>query len=240
MLIIVTDSYREMSKRAAELVCLEIKRKPELNLGLATGETPALMYDELVKLYKNKQVDFSNVHAFMLDEYYKIPKDNKNSYCSYLHNKIISKVNIKKSNFNYLDSEIENIKKFIKKYNRLIRKNPIDLQILGIGVNGHIGFNEPGSGKFSKTRLIKLTESTRKANSRFFKSINEVPKYAITLGIKNILKSKKIILLANGKNKALAIKNLVKGKPTKNWPASFLKKHKNLIVILDKEAASLL
>jgi glucosamine-6-phosphate deaminase len=240
MLIIVTNNYKEMSKRAAELVSLEIKRKPELNLGLATGETPTLMYDELVKLYKNKKVDFSNVHAFMLDEYYKLPKNNKNSYYYYIHKKILDKVNIKKSNFNYLDSQSENIKKFIKKYNKIIRKSPIDLQILGVGVNGHIGFNEPPSSKHSKTRLIKLTESTRKANSRFFKNISEVPKYAITLGIKNILKSKKIILLASGKNKALAIKNLVKEKPSRNWPVSFLKKHKKLIIILDKEAASLL
>jgi glucosamine-6-phosphate deaminase len=240
MLIIVTDSYKEMSKRAAELVSLEIKRKPGLNLGLSTGNTPIGMYDELVKLYKNKQVDFSKLHAFMLDEYYKIPKNDKNSYYIYLYNKIINKVNIKKSNFNYFDSDSENIRKFIKSYNRIVRKNPIDLQILGVGVNGHIGFNEPSSSKHSKTRLVKLTEDTIKANSRFFKSINDVPKYAITLGIKNILKSKKIILLANGKNKALAIKNLVRGKQTKKWPVTFLKKHKNLIIILDKKAASLL
>jgi glucosamine-6-phosphate deaminase len=240
MLIIVTKDYKEMSKRAAELVALELNKKPEFNLGLATGSTPVGMYEELVKLYKKKKIDFSKVNAFMLDEYFGISKKDKNSYYYYTHNKILNYVNIKKLNFHVIDSETKNPKKFCKEYDKLIRKNHLDLQILGVGVNGHIGFNEPGSRRHSKTRLIKLTEDTRKINSRFFKNVNEVPKYAFSQGIGTILKAKKIILLADGKNKAIAIRNLVKGKVGKKWPVSFLRKHKNLIVILDKEAGKLI
>lgn len=240
MLIIVTKDYKEMSKRAAELVALEIIKKQSLRLGLATGSTPVGMYDKLIKLYKTKKIDFFNVQAFMLDEYYQISKKDKNSYYYYTHNKILNHVNIKKSNFKILDSETEDPKKFCKEYDKMIRKNHLDLQILGVGVNGHIGFNEPGSRRHSKTRMIRLTEDTRKINSRFFKSIDEVPKYALTMGIGTILKTKKIILLANGKNKAVAIKNLVKGKVGKKWPVTFLRKHKNLILILDEEAARLI
>jgi len=239
MQIIITKDYKEMSKRAAELIIDEINNKPEFRLGLATGSTPLGMYEELIQLYKKKKIDFSKVQAFMLDEYYGISKSNKNSYYNYTHNKILNHVNIKKSNFHILDSETKNPSKLCKEYNKLIRKNPIDLQILGVGVNGHIGFNEPGSRKRSKTRLVRLSDETRKINSRFFKSFNDVPKYAMTMGIGNILKSKKIILLADGKNKALAIEKLVNGKSSRKWPVSFLKKHKKLIVIVDKEAGRL-
>ena len=165
---------------------------------------------------------------------------DKNSYYYYTHNKILNHVNIKKSNFNKLDSEAENPKRFCKEYDKMIRKNHLDLQILGVGVNGHIGFNEPGSKRHSKTRMIKLTEDTRKVNSRFFKRVDDVPKYALTIGIGTILKTKKIILLANGKDKAVAIRNLVRGKVGRKWPVSFLRKHKNLVVIIDKEAGRLI
>lgn len=240
MLIIITKDYNELSKRAADIINIEINNKPGLRLGLATGSTPIGMYKELIKEYKEKKIDFSSVHAFMLDEYYPIKKSDKNSYYFYTHEKFLKHVNIKKSNLNILEGETKNPNKFCNEYDKKIRKNPLDLQILGVGVNGHIGFNEPGSSNQSKTRVIKLTENTRKINSRFFKHINKVPKNALTIGIGTIMKSKKIILLANGKNKASAIKHLIEGKIDKNWPITTLKNHKNLVVILDKEAARLI
>lgn len=244
MLIIITKDYKELSKRAAELVLEEILKKPNLVLGLPTGETPLGMYKLLVKSYQNKnkdkKTDFSKITFFNLDEYYPLRKTDKNSYYSFMHDNFFSHVNVKKSNINILDSESKNPKKDCRLYEKKIKKNPIDLQILGAGINGHIGFNEPGSDFNSKTRLINLTENTKKRNSRFFKNIDQVPKSALTMGISTIMSAKKIILLASGKNKANAIKRLVERPVDKNYPISFLKKHKNLIVIIDKSAGSLL
>lgn len=236
MLIIISKNYKEMSKRASQLVVDEINRKPNLLMGFATGATPVGMYKELIKSYKKKEVDFSKVNGFMLDEYYPISKKNKNSYYYYMHKKIFDHINIKK--INTLDSESKNPKKLCGEYDKKLRKNPFDLQVLGVGINGHIAFNEPGSSFNSKTRLVKLTAETRKINLRFFDNIDEVPRYALTIGIGTILKTRKIILLASGKNKSSAIKQLVEGRIEKKWPVSALKNHKNLIVILDKDAAS--
>jgi glucosamine-6-phosphate deaminase len=240
MLIIITPNYNELSKRAADIVINEILKKSNLILGLPTGETPVGMYNLLVKFHKNKKLDFSKITCFNLDEYYPIKKTNKNSYYSFMQNNFFSHVNVKKSNINILDSESKNPEKDCILYEKKIKKNPIDLQILGVGINGHIGFNEPGSVLNSKTRVINLTENTIKRNSRFFKNKNEVPKSALTMGISTIMSAKKLILLANGKNKAKAIRRLVNGPINKDCPVSFLKKHKNLIVIIDKEAGSLL
>ncbi|MFA5259429.1 MAG: glucosamine-6-phosphate deaminase [Candidatus Pacearchaeota archaeon] len=240
MLIIVTKNYNELSKRAAELVADDILKKPNMVLGLPTGETPVGMYKLLVKNYKNKKINFSKITCFNLDEYYPIKKENKNSYYSYMHKNFFDSVNVKSSNINILDSESKTPKKDCLAYEKKIKKTPLDLQILGVGINGHIGFNEPGSKKSSKTRVIDLTLDTRKRNSRFFKNKSEVPTHALSMGISTILGAKKLILLANGKNKAEAIKHLVEGKPSCDWPVSFLRAHKNLVVILDKEAAGLL
>jgi glucosamine-6-phosphate deaminase len=240
MIIIIARNYKEMSKRAADIVSMEINKKPNLRLGLATGSTPLGMYRELIKFYREKKIDFSTVYSFMLDEYYPISKNDKNSYYYYIHKNLLNHVNIKKTNINTLDGETRNPKKFCIDYDRKIRKSPIDLQILGVGVNGHIGFNEPGSLNESKTRIIELTNNTRKINSRFFKNVNNVPVCALTMGIGTIMKSKKIILLADGKNKAIAIKHLVEGKVDSKWPVSVLRNHKNLVVILDKDAGRLI
>lgn len=229
-----------MSKRAADIVSMEINKKPNLRLGLATGSTPIGMYKELIKLYKEKKIDFSDVHVFMLDEYYPISKKNKNSYYNYTYKKILNYVNIKKSNINTLNGKAKEPDKLCLKYDSELRKNPLDLQILGVGINGHIGFNEPGSSFDSKTRLVKLTDDTRKINSRFFKNVDEVPKYGITMGIGTIMNAKKLILLASGKNKAVAIKHLIESSVDKKWPVSALRNHKNLVLIIDKDAAGLI
>ena len=229
MKIIITKNYKEMSKQAAEFIIDEVLKKPNLVLGFPSGETPMLMYKLLVKAYKNKKsklnkkVDFSKIRCFSIDEYYPIKKSNKNSSYYYLNKNFLSHVNIKKSNINMLDSENENPEKYCAKYEKKIKKNPIDILILGVGVNGHICFNEPGSKFNSKTRIVNLMNKTIKQNSRFFKKINDVPKSAMTMGISTILSSNQIILLASGKNKAKAIKHLINYPISNNYPVSFLK-----------------
>jgi glucosamine-6-phosphate deaminase len=239
MLIIKKNDYEELSKLAAKFVINEISKNPNLTIALPTGKTPIGTYKLLIKAFKNKKVNFSGVGCFNLDEYYPIKKNNKNSYYYYLHKKFLNHVNIKKSNINLLNSEAKTPEKECRNFENKIKKNQIDLILLGVGINGHIAFNEPNSPTNSKARVIKLSSQTLKSNSKYFKN-KKMPKYALTLGISTILSSKKIILLASGKNKAKAIKYLIEKPINKLYPVSFLKRHKNLIVIIDKQAASLL
>ena len=225
MKLIRVKDYEELSRKAAEIVINQIKLKPNSTIGFATGKTPLGLYKNLVNAYKKKKIDFSKIKAFSLDEFYPIKRTSKKSYSYYLFSKLFNKINVKKENINLLNGEAKNFKKECKEYEEKIRKNPIDLQILGIGENGHIGFNEPGSDFNSKTRLVELTHIRGKG---------------LTIGISTIMKSKKIILLASGRKKAKAILSLIKGKIDKNCPASFLRKHKNFIVIIDEKAGSLL
>jgi glucosamine-6-phosphate deaminase len=225
MKIIKVKNYKELSEKAAEIVINQIKVKPNSTIGFATGKTPLGLYKNLVNAYKKNKVNFSKIKAFSLDEFYAIKKTSKKSYFYYLFSKLFNKTNVKRENINLLDGEARDFREECRKYEEKIRKNPIDLQILGIGENGHVGFNEPGSDFNSKTRLVKLTHLKGKG---------------LTLGISNIRKSKKIILLAYGEKKAKAIYGLIKGKIGKDCPASFLRKHKNIIVIIDKKASLLL
>lgn len=225
MKILIVDNYKTMSEVASDIIIKDINRKPRINICFATGKTPIGMYKNIVKAYRKNKVNFSKVVGFDLDEFYPISRGDKKSYFNYMHKNLFNKVNIKKENINLLNGEAEDWKKECLNYERKIRKNPIDLQILGVGVNGHIGFNEPGSSMKSKTRLVKLTHL--KGNG-------------LTLGVSNIMQAKKLILLASGKKKSKAIHGLVKGKISSNCPVSFLRKHKNLIVIVDKNAARLI
>lgn len=240
MKIIIAKDYKNLSKVASEILIKEIKKNPKLTLGLPTGSTPLGLYKELIKAYKKKKINFSKIRSFNLDEYYPIKKSDKNSYHYYMFKNFFNHVNIKKENINVLNGETKNPKKECLNYRKKIEENPIDVQILGVGMNGHVAFDEPGSKFNSKTRLVKLSSETLKSNSRFFKNPKDIPKKALTVGIKTIFSTKKIILLASGKNKALAIKHLIEDKPKSQFPVTFLKKHKNLTLILDKEAASLL
>lgn len=223
-----------MSEKAAEIIIRGINKKPYSVLGFATGKTPLGLYKLLVKAYKKNKVDFSKIKAFNLDEYYPIRKYDKRSFYHYMFMNLFNHINIKKENINLLNGETKNPKKECEDYENKIKKNPIDLQILGVSTNGHIGFNEPGSLKESKTRLIGLFPETIKKNK--IKNI----KKGLTIGISTIMKSRKIILLASGKNKAEVIKYLIKCKSDSCCPVSFLKNHKNLIVIVDKGAGSLI
>ena len=238
MKIIEKEDYKDISKGAAKIIIAQIKKKPNSVICFPTGSTVLGLYKELINSYKKNKVDFSKVIAFNLDEYLGLSKNNKQSYNYFLNKKLFDHINIK--NRNLLDGSINNPKKLSLDYEKKLKKHHIDVIILGIGVNGHIGFNEPGSKLTSKTRIVNLSKDTIKSNSRFFKNIKEVPKKAITIGIATILSSKKIILLASGKNKAKAIKKLIKGEITEKVPATALRKHKDVTIIIDKQAASLL
>ncbi len=197
------------------------------------------MYKEIINIYKNQKMDFSKVRTFNLDEYYGLNRENPQSYYYYMINNLFNHVNIDKNNINIPNGMADKIEIECKEYERKIDKaGGIDLQILGIGVNGHIGFNEPDTSFESETHLVNLDEKTIESNSRFFSSKDQVPTKAISMGIRTIMHSKKIILLACGQNKADAIFKAIEGKITPNIPASILQLHKDVVVIVDRKAAS--
>lgn len=239
MRVIVVENYDEMSKKAAAMVASQIILKPNSVLGLATGDTPLGMYEELIRMYNNKQIDFSESKTFNLDEYYGLNRENKQSYYYYMMHNLFNHININKDNINVPNGMKEDIEDECSSYeNRIKEAGGIDIQVLGIGVNGHIGFNEPDVSFEAQTHLVNLDEKTIESNSRFFKSIAEVPVKAISMGIKTIMHSKKIVLLASGESKAEAIEKTVKGKISPEVPASILQLHQDVTLIVDKAAAS--
>lgn len=237
MRIIVCDNYDELSKKAAKIVASQIILKPDSVLGLATGSTPVGMYNELANMYKKGELDFSEVKTFNLDEYYPIKKKNNQSYDHFMRENLFSKINIRNENVNIPNGETDNPEAECAEYEKKIKSSGgIDLQILGIGRNGHIGFNEPDASLNSFTHLTNLTENTIKANSRFFDSFDEVPKQALTMGISTILNAKKIVLLASGANKRKVVSELIGGGINTNVPATMLKTHPDVVLICDKES----
>lgn len=241
MRIIIEKDYKAMSKKAALIVASQVLLKPKSVLGLATGSTPLGMYRELIEMYKREELDLSGIKTFNLDEYYQLPPDNPQSYYYFMYNNFFNHINIKPENIRLPKGISQDVKRECEEYETAIEKaGGIDLQVLGIGENGHIGFNEPGEHLRVQTQLINLTDETINANSRFFESEDEVPRQAITMGLGSILKARRILLLANGKKKAQAIKKTVSGYLTTKCPASFLQTHPDVTLILDKEAASLL
>lgn len=241
MRIIVVDNYEEMSIEAARIIASCVTLKPDSVLGLATGSTPLGMYKQLININNKREVNFEHVKSFNLDEYYGLNKDNKQSYNYYMNENFFKHINIKPENINIPNGAAENIEEECISYEKKIKEaGGIDIQVLGIGVNGHIGFNEPDVKFEAETHLVQLDEQTIESNARFFESREEVPTSAISMGIKTIMHSKKILLLANGKSKAEAINKALNGKITPDVPASILQLHLDVTVILDKEAASLL
>ena len=229
---------------AAQEIAALIRQKQAIGqpcvLGLATGSTPIGLYAELVKLHKQEGLSFKNVISFNLDEYYTIERDAFQSYWSFMHRHLFNHVDILPENINIPNGELpkENSKQYCKQYEEAIEKaGGIDLQILGIGNNGHIGFNEPGSSIFSTTRLVTLENSTLIANARDFQSISQVPRMAITMGISTILKAKKILLMAWG-NKAAIVAQSVEGAVTEQIPASILQQHDDCTFVIDELAAT--
>ncbi len=241
MRIYVSKDYEEMSKKAANIVAAQIYLRPNSVIGLATGSTPLLMYQELVRLHKEEGLDFSEVVTFNLDEYIGLPERDVNSYHYYMHNQFFNHINIRRDNIHIPNGMASNIDKECVDYERLIMvQGGIDLQVLGIGKNGHIGFNEPDVKFETATHRVKLDEETINANARFFQCIEQVPQYAISMGIKTIMHAKKVLLLANGSAKAEAVFKSVYGGITPETPASILQLHQDVTMVLDEGGAQML
>ncbi len=238
MKIIICKDYDEVSKRAASLVIENIQNSPKLNIGLATGSSPIGLYNNLIKAYQNKEVSFREISSYNLDEYIGIERSHPQSYYNFMFENLFRHIDIDQKNIHIPNNDLSKIDDIVNDYNQILHENPLDLQILGIGSNGHIGFNEPGTPLDSETFIVTLDEQTRKDNSRFFKNLDEVPKFAITMGIKNIMYSNKIILIASGKEKAHVVKQMIKGKITNHFPASILQLHPDCTIILDEDAAA--
>lgn len=232
MKILKVKNYDEMSRKAANIIAAQIVLKPQTVLGLATGSTPIGTYAHLCELCKNGDVDFSQVTTFNLDEYYGLDPTHEQSYRYFMNKHLLTKVNIDLSSTYIANGKAENVEAECKRLDNLIEEaGGIDLQLLGIGHNGHIGFNEPSNEFVKDTHCVDLGETTIDANSRFFENRNDVPKRAITLGVKPIMQSKKAILIANGDDKREIMKKALFGPITPSVPASILQLHKDLIVI---------
>ena len=241
MKILICKDYNEMSLVASNLLAKEIIDKPNTTLGLATGSTPVGLYKNLIEMNKNNIIDFSQVKTFNLDEYFGLDKSDTQSYYHFMRDNLFNHININAQNTHIPSGVAQDIEAECQRYDKLIEDSGgIDIQILGIGSNAHIAFNEPSDTFKMGTYLVDLTESTINANSRFFDSIDKVPTKAVTIGVGSIFKAKKIILLASGKNKAEAIYNTVFGDINPNVPSSILKLHPDVTLVLDKDSSKLI
>lgn len=237
MKTIICKTYEEMSARAAEIVADVMKSKPDCVLGLATGSTPVGMYRELIEKNKTGEIDFSEVTTVNLDEYYPISPENDQSYRYFMNENLFDHVNIDKSKTYVPDGTAADPDEACAAYEQLVAKVGFaDIQVLGIGQNGHIGFNEPAEALEVATHVTDLTENTIRANARFFASVEDVPTKALTMGIGTILSAKKIIILANGAAKADAVAKMLTGKLTTACPASMLNLHPDVTLICDEAA----
>lgn len=239
MTIYITKNYDEMSEKGAELIADLLKQKPQAVLGLATGGTPVGMYKQLIAKNKAGEISFKDVEAYNLDEYYPIEKTNDQSYDYFMKEQLFNHIDINLARTHIPNGMAANSEEESKAYDEKVRATGgVDLQVLGIGSNGHIGFNEPSSVFEPITHRVKLDEQTIQDNARFFNSIEEVPTEAITMGIGTIMCAKNILLLASGKGKAPIIREMLTGKVTPHVPASILQFHSNVTVVLDEEAAT--
>lgn len=241
MKLIVVNNYEELSKVAAKEFSKVIKEKENAVLGLATGGTPVGMYKELIKMYEKKELNFSKITTVNLDEYIGLNPEHNQSYRYFMNNNLFNHINIDKSNTFIPNGLAEDLEAQCKEYDQKISElGGIDIQLLGVGNNGHIAFNEPNNELSSGTHIISLTDNTIEANARFFDNIDDVPRKAITMGVGGIMKAKKIILIASGESKAEAIKGIFSGKITTANPATMLQMHRDVTVIVDEAAAKLI
>ena len=241
MRIICAKDYKEMSEMAADIIGAQVLLKPDAVLGLATGSTPIGTYEELVRRYEAGRLDFGKIKTVNLDEYRGLTKDNDQSYYYFMHSHLFDHININKNNTKVPDGMEPDALKAGQDYENIIKNyGGIDLQLLGLGNNGHIGFNEPGDEFIDKTHVGDLTESTIEANKRFFASIDDVPKQAYTMGIGSIMRAKRVLMVVNGKGKAEIVKEAFFGPITPKVPASILQLHNDFILIGDVEALSCL
>ncbi|MFA5449073.1 MAG: glucosamine-6-phosphate deaminase [Clostridia bacterium] len=240
MKIIICKSYDEISKRAAEMIKDTVKTNPSAVLGLATGSSPLGIYDCLTKAYAKGEISFKDVKSINLDEYIGLSALHNQSYRYFMNEKLFSHIDIKQENTHFPNGVAKDLKAECIRYNTLLKSLVPDLQLLGLGENGHIGFNEPGAAFDGTVDIVTLNESTIAANARFFASKDEVPTQAITMGIKNILDAKSIVLVAMTTKKAQAVYNMVKADISVDCPASALRTHNDVTIFLDEGAASLL
>ncbi len=239
MRVVVLDSPQEVSCRAAELFCQTIRSRPNSVLGLATGGTPLGTYNALVERYRAGEVSFAQCTSFNLDEYVGLGAEHEQSYASFMRKNFFDRVDIPHARCFLPDGTAKDLQAAALAYEAQVAEaGGIDLQLLGVGSDGHIAFNEPGSSLASRTRIKALTERTRRDNARFFSSIDEVPRLSITMGVGSILDARRILLIATGSNKASAVRALIEGPLTAQVPASALQLHPHATVVLDQEAAS--
>lgn len=237
-MILIADSAEEGSRAAAGLVGRAIANNPALRLGLAAGNTPTRLYRHLISLHQADSLDFSHVRIFSLDEYLGLPGDSPSSFRTFYHDHLLDHINCNPAHLHLLDGESDKeIWSYCESYERMIREQGgIDLQILGIGKNGHLGFNEPGSSLRSRTRMTLLSDATRRANARLFDH-EKTPEWAVTMGLGTIVEARALLLLAFGEQKAAAVAKAVEGPLTASVPASTVQLHPTAILILDRKAA---
>ena len=239
MRIYKAKDYEEMSRKAAGIVSAQIIMKPDCVLGLATGSTPVCLYKQLIEWYRNGDLDFSGVRTVNLDEYKGISRENDQSYYYFMHQNLFDHVNIPAENTHLPDGMEPDSEKECRRYEELIQSmGSVDLQLLGIGHNGHIGFNEPADAFDKLVHCVNLTQSTIEANKRFFASAEEVPRQAYTMGIQTIMRSKKILIIANGEGKADIVRDAFFGPITPMVPASVLQLHNDVTLVADEAALS--
>ncbi|QDX91229.1 glucosamine-6-phosphate deaminase [Brevibacillus laterosporus] len=241
MRVIVSENYQELSKKAAEIMAEQLKQKPTSVLGLATGSTPIGMYKELISMYQAGNIDFSKISTFNLDEYVGLTADHDQSYSYFMWDNLFSHVDIKKEQTNIPSGMFSDAKVECTRYEKAMKEaGGIDIQILGIGHNGHIGFNEPDQAFTLSTHVVELAPETIEANARFFNNKSEVPKQAVTMGIGGIMKARHVLLIVNDKSKAEAVRHLFTGTVDPQVPVSILQLHPNLTLLVDRATADLL
>ena len=240
MKVIIVENYEEMSAKAAEILTDIVKKNPKAVLGLATGSSPIGTYQNMAKDHRENGTSYKEVVSVNLDEYVGLTADHDQSYAYFMYENLFKNIDIDLKNTNLPSGSASDLQAECARYNALLANYQQDVQVLGLGSNGHIGFNEPNTPFDSVTHLVDLTENTIKDNSRLFASIDEVPRQALSMGIKNIMNAKSILVVVSGKNKAAAVRGMVKGEVTPALPASVLQLHPFVTVICDKDAASLL
>ena len=240
MKVIVVENYQQIGVCGAQIIADTIKNNPNAVLGLATGTSPIGIYKNLIQMCNNGDISFANVKTVNLDEYVGLDGTHQQSYRFFMNDNLFDHVDIDKANTFVPNGVAKNLASECERYTALVNSMPQDLQLLGIGSNGHIAFNEPGTPFDSTTHVVELTQNTIKDNSRLFDDISQVPTKALSMGIKNILGAKRILIVANGKNKAQAVADMVKGPVSEACPASVLQTHPDVVVVVDQDAASLL
>ena len=240
MKVIIAKNYEEMSEKAFEIMHEVVVKNPSAILGLATGSTPLGLYKKMIEDYEKNGTSYKKIRTVNLDEYAGLDYSSDQSYVYFMRHNLFDHIDIDLKNTNIENGKAVNRAAECERYNKLLENMQQDLQVLGIGSNGHIAFNEPGTPFGSVTHVVDLTESTIKDNSRLFANIEEVPRQAFTMGLKNIMNAKKILIMANGGNKARAVYGLVAGEVTENLPASILQLHPDCTLVCDEEAAGII